>query len=259
MPADSRRRPGRTSTEGCLHLRRRHRPARTLNHGAHWTGGIRELVDIKALTEAKGISDEGNGLRIGALVTAKELAASALVKRHARALAEAAAATSAPMLRARGTVGGNLVTPHPAGDVATALLALGAVVEIAVPRGRLRRVALSDLMEEASSAASTQSLILSIRVAKCGASAFEKLAHRRALARSLVAVAVAGYGKATSVALGGLSARPFSFMADANELARSDLEAKMRSRLATNAHRQVERPELSAAAALITRALKRAT
>ena len=85
----------------------------------------------QALGGLDGIVDVGDSLRVGAAVRPHTLAASRLARRVAPALAEAAAATSSPALRRRGTVGGNIVTPHPAGDVATALLALGATVEIA--------------------------------------------------------------------------------------------------------------------------------
>ena len=85
-----------------------------------WARFVRTLVDVKALAPARGIVARGNTVRIGALVTAAELAASPLVRRAAPVLAEAARLTSSPALRRRGTVGGNLATPHPAGDVATA-------------------------------------------------------------------------------------------------------------------------------------------
>ncbi len=40
-----------------------------------WVGAVSELVDIKNLAAAKGISERGASLRIGALTTTAELAA----------------------------------------------------------------------------------------------------------------------------------------------------------------------------------------
>jgi CO/xanthine dehydrogenase FAD-binding subunit len=50
-------------------------------------------------------------------------------------LREAAASTASWSIRNMGTVGGNLFTPPPGGDVAVALLALDATVTLAGPRG----------------------------------------------------------------------------------------------------------------------------
>jgi len=173
-----------------------------------WTRFVREVVDIKALEAARGITLAGAELRIGALVTAHELASHPGVRRHAAALAEAASLTSAPALRRRGTLGGNLTTPHPAGDVTTALLALDAVVEVA-DRGTVGALPLTDFMTSQAQQWPRQRLILAVRVPRCRRSAFEKVAARAAFSRSLVAVAVAVVGRRLQVALGGLRERPF--------------------------------------------------
>ncbi len=179
-----------------------------LGERRRWARFVRELVDVKGLAEARGITRLDGGLRIGALATGAELAADAAVRRHAPALAEAARLTSAPALRGRGTVGGNLVTPHPAGDVTTALVALGATVEVAGPRG-VRLVPVAELLAAQAAAWPRQRLVLAVRVASQPASAFEKIADRAAFGRALVAAAVVARGRAVRVALGGLGARPF--------------------------------------------------
>ncbi len=182
-----------------------------LGAGAAWARDVRELVDIKSLTEARGIVQHGSAIRVGALVTAAELATSKLVQREAPVLAEAAAATSAPALRGRGTVGGNIVTPHPAGDVTTALLALDARVEV-LEGGELRERALAEIFEP-EAAASTRNrqrpLLLGVTFTKCRRSAFEKFGSRAAFSRSIVAAGVAIVDGTSRVALGGMSARPF--------------------------------------------------
>ena len=184
-----------------------------------WARFVREIVDIKEIPEAKGVTDLGNHLRVGALVTAAELSSDRLVRRHARVLAEAAEQTSAPALRQRGTVGGNVSTPHPAGDMATALLALDTTVEVA-DRRTTRAIPLIDFMRVQAKQWPRQQLILAFTIRKCSSSAFEKMGSRLAFSRSLVAVGVATVGNTLHVALGGLHDRPFMSAAVAVAVAR---------------------------------------
>ena len=170
-----------------------------------WAKSVRELIDIKGLDEANGMTDIGEHLRIGTLVTGAELASSPLVHREAPVLAQAAALTSAPALRRRGTVGGNVMTPHPAGDITTALLALDATVEVADSNGAQEL----PLTEVVGSKWPRGRLILAFRVRKRRHSRFEKFALRSGFGRSLVAVAISTSKEDICVALGGMYARPF--------------------------------------------------
>lgn len=173
-----------------------------------WTAAVRELVDVKRLECLHGIVDIGDSLRVGAAVTAAALAANPLVRRVVPALAEAAAATSSPALRGRGTVGGNIVTSHPAGDVATALLGLGASVEIAGEDGP-RELPLAELMTPRARPWPRKRLVVAVNVPKLRSSAFVKLGPRAAFSRSIVAVAVSITDGRVRVALGGMHTRPF--------------------------------------------------
>ncbi len=70
----------------------------------------RTLLDISLLEELKGISALEDGtLRIGALTTLGEIAASPLIRRRYAALAEAAGSAASPQIRNRATLGGNLL------------------------------------------------------------------------------------------------------------------------------------------------------
>ena len=173
-----------------------------------WTRFVREIVDIKGVTDATGVSDLGTHLRIGALVTAHELSSHPLVRRHARALAEAAAQTSAPALRRRATVGGNITTPHAAGDITTALRALDAMVVVA-DRQSCDHSPLADFMSAQAAEWPLQRLVVAVHVPKCRHSAFEKVGARMAFSRSLAAAGVAEFSGGVRVALGGLGERPF--------------------------------------------------
>jgi CO/xanthine dehydrogenase FAD-binding subunit len=78
-----------------------------------------------------GIERTGDTLRIGATTTLTAVAG----QTDAPLLATAARATASWAIRNMATVAGNLFTPPPGGDVATALLALDARVEIAGTAG----------------------------------------------------------------------------------------------------------------------------
>jgi aerobic carbon-monoxide dehydrogenase medium subunit len=81
------------------------------------------------------VSRSGDAIRIGALTTHSEVAASADVQKAAPALAEAAGLIGDPAVRARGTVGGNIAHADPASDLPTVLVALDARIVIVGPTG----------------------------------------------------------------------------------------------------------------------------
>jgi 4-hydroxybenzoyl-CoA reductase subunit beta len=141
------------------------------------------LIDMTGVAEMRAIRVDAHGLEIGAAVTLSELAAHPGVIKHYPVLAQAAHAIAGPTHRNMGTVGGNLcldtrciyynqsewwrtanahclkttgtvchVAPKSrgvcfatfSGDLAPALLTLGAEVDIAGPDGR-RTVPLASL------------------------------------------------------------------------------------------------------------------
>jgi aerobic carbon-monoxide dehydrogenase medium subunit len=93
------------------------------------------VVDIGRIPELRGITRQGNDIRIGALTTHAELAASADLRTGATALAEAAATIGDPAVRNRGTIGGNVAHADPASDLPTVLVALDARIVAAGPKG----------------------------------------------------------------------------------------------------------------------------
>ena len=71
--------------------------------------GAEKLVSIGDLDQLRGIEQTPDGgVRIGALTTIAELAASGLIQRSYPALARGAAEVASPQLRNQGTLGGNL-------------------------------------------------------------------------------------------------------------------------------------------------------
>jgi carbon-monoxide dehydrogenase medium subunit len=93
------------------------------------------VVDIGHVAELRGVTVSGATVRIGALTTHAELAASTELGRAAPALAEAAAQVGDPAVRNRGTIGGNIAHADPASDLPTVLVALDARINAVGPKG----------------------------------------------------------------------------------------------------------------------------
>lgn len=94
------------------------------------------LVDLKALTELRGIAIEGGRVSIGGCTTHREVARSIRLADRAGALICATSQLGNMRVRAIGSIAGNLCFAEPRSDVVTALAALGASVELASLRGR---------------------------------------------------------------------------------------------------------------------------
>ena len=86
------------------------------------------LVDFSGIDDLKGISREGDTIRIGALTTHREVGSSNVVKDGCSALSEAAGMIGDPQVRNRGTIGGNVAHADPASDYPGILMALGATI-----------------------------------------------------------------------------------------------------------------------------------
>jgi len=90
----------------------------------------------------RSIEMQDGGIRIGALVTANMLTEDAEIKERLPVFFEAASHHASRQIRQVATVGGNLCTASPAGDLACALVALQAQCEILSARGTVRTVPL---------------------------------------------------------------------------------------------------------------------
>jgi 4-hydroxybenzoyl-CoA reductase subunit beta len=213
------------------------------------------LIDLSGIGELAEIEFREDGVTIGAGVTIAALARHEFIADKYRALSQAAQAIAGPAHRGMATVGGNLcldtrciyynqsewwrsanayclknrgdichVAPqgrrcHAAftGDLAPALLVLGAKIEIAGPQGR-RQIPLSDLYIEdgkAHLALSDSELVVAVYLsANQPPSTYEKIRIRSAIDFPLagVAVALAAAGSTVSslqIALTGTNSRPF--------------------------------------------------
>jgi 4-hydroxybenzoyl-CoA reductase subunit beta len=213
------------------------------------------LIDLSGVDELKRLDVGDAGVRIGAGVTLASLAQHPLIAARYRAAAEAAIQVAAPGHRTLGTIGGNLcldtrcifynqsqwwraankfclkhggdvchVAPqgrrcHAAftGDLAPALIVLGAEAEIANVGGR-RRIPLQDLYVEdgrAHLALGDDDLLVAIHLPpEPPASAYAKVRVRGAIDYPLAGVAVAlsatdGVVANLRIGLTGTNSRPF--------------------------------------------------
>jgi CO/xanthine dehydrogenase FAD-binding subunit len=97
---------------------------------------MERLADLTVLK----YSDE-NGLTLGAMTRIGDLEDSPMVKEKYPALAIAASCLGSMQIRNRATVGGNICTARPAGDMIGPLIAYGAVVRLVSSKGeRLQRL-----------------------------------------------------------------------------------------------------------------------
>lgn len=94
------------------------------------------VVNIKKIPGIGALSyDPRGGLRIGALVTAREVELCAPVLHHYQSLAQAARELGSIQVRNRATIVGNVCRASPSADTLPPLIADGARVKIHGPRG----------------------------------------------------------------------------------------------------------------------------
>jgi carbon-monoxide dehydrogenase medium subunit len=169
------------------------------------------VIDIGRIQELRGISRSGDTIRIGALTTHAELAASADLQKSAAALAEAAALVGDPAVRSRGTIGGNIAHADPASDLPTVLVALDARITAIGPKGT-RTISAEDFFTGIMSTALAEDEVVSeiaVTASTRGqGSAYVKFAHPASRYAVIGAAALVSMEKdqcrAARIAVGGL-------------------------------------------------------
>lgn len=131
--------------------------SQTNGRGSVLAGGTDLLVEIKEKVRAPdqvinikkipGLDrldyEPGTGLRIGALVTVRQVETAPVVGRYYPSLAGAARELGSIQVRSRATVAGNICRASPSADLPPPLMAAGATVTLVGPGGE-RRVALEE-------------------------------------------------------------------------------------------------------------------
>ncbi len=152
------------------------------------------LISLHKLSSLKFIkTNQGGELSIGALTTAREIQRSEIIREKWTALAEGADALGSPLVRARGTIGGNICNARPAADLLIPSLALEAKLKLESLEGS-RLVPLDCFCTGPGKTVRKPAEILTEIIfpsmsGACG-SAYYKLGQRKALDISVVGVAV---------------------------------------------------------------------
>lgn len=151
----------------------------------------------------RSLSASGDRIEIGAGVTLAQV----LEARELEFLHPVARLVGGPAVREAATVGGNLFAPHPYGDLAAALLALGATARMAEGR----EMPLADLLAQREGAGLVASLTL--QRPRRGEFGFRKLSRVKPKGVSVLSVAVRAPGapsrvSGAGIAFAGMGARP---------------------------------------------------
>ena len=148
------------------------------------------IVAIHRVAELHGVEllDDG-GLRLGALASHAEIAASDDVRTRFTALADACAIVGSHATRAQGTIGGNLMNASPAMETGGPLVCLGATATLRSPSGT-RWVAIDDLWAgPGATTANADELLVAVDVPAPAAgtgSAYLRLEYRRQMEIAVV-------------------------------------------------------------------------
>lgn len=151
----------------------------------------RNILDISAIEELRGIREDASGIRLGALATWADIR-DARLPRAFDGLKLAAREVGGQQVQNRGTIAGNLCNASPAADGVPPLLTLDASVEIASSRGQ-RSVPVAEFITgNRKTILAADELVTAVHVPKPdpGArSTFLKLGARAYLVISIVSVA----------------------------------------------------------------------
>lgn len=176
------------------------------------------LIALSRIPELRGITMlPGGEIAIGAMTTITEVCESALVRQRLTALAEGGEHLGSPLVRNRGTLGGNICNARPAADGLIPALALAAKLELRSVRGA-RTVSIENFVTGPGKTVREADEILSRIVfpaydGKTG-SACIKLANRKALEIAVVNVATVltlnsgGKIAAARIAMGAVGPTP---------------------------------------------------
>ncbi len=150
-------------------------------------------IDIGQIKDLKGVTEDDGAIHIGALTVHRDVQDSDIIQSKVPLLTYAAAQVGGGwQVHNRGTIGGNIVSMHPLYDILPSLLVLGAEVDV-LKNGETQRVALADLMKDASHGLGSESLLVRVILKPMSPSAgwaYEKLK-----------ITAGGYGSANAAAI----------------------------------------------------------
>ena len=205
------------------------------------------IVDIGRVPGLDTITEDGNNLIIGALVTHAQIESSEVLRKKCPLLPQTATTIADVQVRNRGTIGGSIAHADPAGDWPAAILALEAEIKCFGPNGE-RWVSCDEFfLGLLMSVLEPDELVTAIRVPLTGN---DKTAYLKAAPRSsgfaVVGVAVRisldGAGNCARAALGitGVTDKAYRPERVEQMLTGKTLDAKTVEAAAAEATRNVE-------------------
>ena len=126
------------------------------------------LVDIGRIDELSGVRDAGDRIAIGAGTRHHDLNHDPLVHEHCPILSWTAGLIGDPQVRHRGTIGGSIAHGHPASDLPTVLVGLGAELVVRGPGGERAMPAVDFCRGLFDVALGPQDVLTELRVPKLG-------------------------------------------------------------------------------------------
>ena len=158
-------------------------------------------MDIKQLSETNRLDIGAEEIYIGAAIPSAALNENAELKAHLPGLLEGSDLIGSTQIQGRATMGGNLCNASPAGDSIPAMIAVGAVCDIAGVNGA-REIAVEDFVTGVgSNALEPGEFLLGLKIPT--PSANTKDAYLRFIPRTEMDIAVAGCGVSVTVEADG--------------------------------------------------------
>jgi carbon-monoxide dehydrogenase medium subunit len=161
------------------------------------------IVDIGRIPGLDAITEEGDSLVLGALVTHTQIESSELLKQKCPLLPQTATTIADVQVRNRGTIGGSIAHADPAGDWPATVMALDAEIRIFGPNGERWVKCDEFFLGLLMSVLEPDEVVTAVKVPATGA---DKTAYLKAAPRSS-GFAVVGVAVRLSVNSGGTCSR----------------------------------------------------
>jgi carbon-monoxide dehydrogenase medium subunit len=160
------------------------------------------VVDLKAIPQVRGISSDGRGFRIGAATSCAEIGENAELAAAWPGVVEALRLIGSTQIQGRASLGGNLCNASPAADSVPALIAAGAICEVAGPAGE-RQVPVERIVTAPGrTSLSSGEFVLAFRLPKPPPRSGD--AYLRLIPRTEMDIAVVGVGVALALDQSGV-------------------------------------------------------
>jgi aerobic carbon-monoxide dehydrogenase medium subunit len=173
------------------------------------------LVSFNHIPGLDSVEDDGDALRIGAMVRHERILSDPLIRRHAGVLSDAARVIADVQVRNRGTIGGSVAHADPAADYLPVLVALDADIRLGHASGERTVKAREFFVDVMMTALEPGEAVLEIRVPKAQAgtgASYLRLARVEGSFAIVNAAAVVSDERSV-VAIGGAVPAPVVFEA----------------------------------------------